>query len=75
MDKKLAEIAALMTMTSMMSPDYGRPEPENNHAVKKYSKEDNPQYRTEPTRKQKLAATTGRKVKHKKTHRGPKGKR
>lgn len=75
MDKKLAEIAALMTMTSMMSPDYDRSEFENNCAVKKYSKEDNPQYRTEPTRKQKWAATTGRKVKHKKTHRGPKGKR
>ena len=74
-NKKLAEIAALMTMTSMMSPDYDRSEFENNHAVKKYSKEDNPQYRTEPTRKQKWAATTGRKVKHKKAHRGPKGKR
>lgn len=75
MNKKLAEIATLMNMASMMSSDYSRPEPENNHAVKKYSKEDNPQYRTEPTRKQKWAATTGRKVKHKKAHRGPKGGR
>lgn len=74
MNKKLAEIAALMSMASMMSPDYNRPEPENNRAVKKYSKEDNPQYRAEPTRKQKLAAA-GRKVKHKKAHRGPKGKK
>ena len=75
MNKKLAEIAALMTMTSLMSREDNRSEFENNRAVKKYSKENNPQYRTEPTRKQKLAATTGHKVKHKKAHRGPKGKR
>ena len=43
------------------------------HETKKYDKTQNPQYRTEMTRKQRIASQKGIKTKHKKAHRNKPG--
>ena len=72
-DKLGMKIATLYSMSTFGMYGEVQPKEYKSSDTTKYDKTQNPQYRTEMTRKQRIASQKGIKTKHKKAHRNKPG--